>query len=67
MASTALGQAGFIAAVAFIGLLAAEVSGRDLLAGLPAVARTLGTAAAASPLALRSQRLGRRPALSLGI
>jgi len=66
MASTALGQAGFIAAAAIIGLLAAEVSGRDLLAGLPAAAGTLGTAAAASPLALRSKRLGRRPALSLG-
>lgn len=66
MASSAVGYAGFIAAAAIIGLLAAEITGRDLLAGLPAAAGTLGTAAAASPLALRARRLGRRPALTLG-
>jgi MFS family permease len=66
MASSAVGYAGFIAAAAIIGLLAAEITGRDLLAGLPAAAATLGTAAAASPLALRARRLGRRPALTLG-
>lgn len=66
MASSAVGHAGFIAAAAIIGLLAAEITGRDLLAGLPAAAGTLGTAAAASPLALRAKRLGRRPALILG-
>jgi MFS family permease len=66
MASSAVGYAGFIAASATIGLLAAEITGRDLLAGLPSAAATLGTAAAASPLAARSKRLGRRPALTLG-
>jgi MFS family permease len=66
MASSAVGYAGFIAAAAIIGLLAAEITGRDLLAGFPSAAGTLGTAAAASPLALRARRLGRRPALILG-
>jgi MFS family permease len=66
MASSAVGYAGFIAAAAIIGLLAAEITGRDLLAGVPAAAATLGTAAAASPLAFRSRRLGRRRALTLG-
>ena len=66
MASSAFGYAGFIAAAAIIGLLAAEITGRDLLAGLPAAAGTLGTAAAASSLALRSRRLGRRRGLTMG-
>jgi MFS family permease len=66
MAASAVGYAGFIAAMAVIGLLAAEITGSDMLAGLPAAAATLGTAAAASPLALRSKRRGRRPALTLG-
>ena len=66
MASSAVGYAGFIAAAAIIGLLAAEITGRDLLAGVPSAAGTLGTAAAASPLAHRAKRLGRRRALTLG-
>ncbi|HEX6220250.1 MAG TPA: MFS transporter [Acidimicrobiia bacterium] len=66
MASSAVGYAGFIAAAAIIGLLAAEITGRDLLAGVPAAAGTLGTAAAASSLALRSRRLGRRRGLTFG-
>jgi len=66
MASSAVGSAGFIAAAAIIGLLAAEITGRDLLAGVPSAAATLGTAAAATPLALRARRLGRRRALTLG-
>jgi MFS family permease len=66
MASSAVAYAGFIAAAAIIGLLAADITGRDLLAGLPAAAATLGTAAAATPLALRAKRLGRRRALTLG-
>lgn len=66
MASTAVGYAGFIAAMAIAGLLAAEITGSDLLAGLPAAAGTLGTAAAAAPLAFRARRLGRRPALTFG-
>ena len=66
MGSSAVGYAGVVATTAVVGLLAAEMTGRDLLAGLPAAAATLGTAAAASPLALRAKRLGRRPALTLG-
>lgn len=66
MASSAVGYAGFIAAAAIIGLLASEIAGRDLLAGVPAAAGTLGTAAAASPLAFRARRLGRRRAITLG-
>lgn len=66
MASSAVGYAGFIAAAAIVGLLAAEITGRDLLAGVPAAAATLGTAAAASPLAFRARRLGRRRALTFG-
>lgn len=66
MASSAVGYAGFIAAMAIVGLLAAEITGSDLLAGLPAAAGTIGTAAAATPLALRAKRLGRRPALTFG-
>lgn len=66
MASSAVGYAGFIATAAIVGLLASEVSGGDLLAGLPAAAGTLGTAAAAAPLAFRARRVGRRRAITLG-
>ncbi len=66
MTSSAVAYAGFVAAAAVLGLLAAEITGRDLLAGIPAAAGTLGTAAAATPLAARAKRLGRRRALTLG-
>jgi MFS family permease len=66
MTSVAVGQAGFIATAAIVGLLAAEIAGSDLLAGVPSAIGTLGTAAAASPLAYRARRLGRRPALVRG-
>lgn len=66
MASTALGYFGFLSVAAIVGLLSAEILGSDSLAGLPAAAETVGTALAATPLALRSKRLGRRPSLALG-
>src|SRR5918996_4885879 len=66
MVSNSVGYAGLVSVVAVVGLLASEVMGRDLLAGLPAAAATLGTALAATPLALRSKRRGRRRGLWLG-
>jgi len=66
MVSSSVGYAGLVSVVAVVGLLASEVMGRDLLAGLPGAAATLGTAIAATPLALRSKRRGRRRALWLG-
>ena len=66
MMSTAFGQAGYVAAVALVGLLAAELLGSDSLAGMPSAAATLGSAGLAIPLAVRSRRLGRRPAVVLG-
>ncbi len=66
MTSSAFGYAGFVAVAAIVGLLASGIAGRDLLAGLPSAAGTLGTATVAAPLALRSTRRGRRPALALG-
>lgn len=66
MASNALGYAGYVSVAAIVGLLASEMLGNDLWSGVPAAAATLGTALAATPLALRSKRLGRRPGLWLG-
>ncbi|MGH8946816.1 MAG: MFS transporter [Acidimicrobiia bacterium] len=66
MVSNSVGYAGLVSVVAVAGLLASEVMGRDLLAGLPAAAATMGTALAATPLALRSKRRGRRRGLWLG-
>lgn len=66
MTSSAFGYAGFLAVAAITGLLAAEITGSDLLAGIPSAAGTLGTAAAAAPLALRATRRGRRRAIRLG-
>ncbi|MFZ0013738.1 MAG: MFS transporter, partial [Acidimicrobiia bacterium] len=66
MGANALGYAGYVAVAAIVGLLASELMGNDLWSGLPAAASTLGTALAATPLALRSKRLGRRPGLWLG-
>jgi len=66
MVSNSVGYAGLVSVVAVVGLLASEVMGRDLLAGLPGAAATLGTALAATPLALRSKRRGRRKGLWLG-
>jgi MFS family permease len=66
MVTNSLGYAGFVAVLAIIGLLASEMLGSDTLAGLPSAAATIGTAAAATPLALRSRRRGRRSGIRLG-
>jgi MFS family permease len=66
MATNSLGYAGFVAVMAIIGLLSAELLGSDTLAGLPAAAATIGTALAAAPLALRSKRRGRRSGIGFG-
>lgn len=66
MAVNSLGYAGFIGAAAVVGLLAAELTASDSIAGIPAAAGTLGTAFAAAPLAQRSMRRGRRRGIWLG-
>ena len=66
MAANVFGYAGFVAVAAVAALLASEMTGNDSIAGLPAAAGTLGTAAAAAPLALRSKRFGRRIGIRLG-
>lgn len=66
MASNAFGYAGVTAVVSVMGLLASDIAGGDSLAGLPAAAATIGTAAMATPLALRSRRKGRRFGIAFG-
>ncbi|MDH3607591.1 MAG: MFS transporter, partial [Acidimicrobiia bacterium] len=66
MAANAFGYAGFVAVVAVAALLASEMTGNDSVAGIPAAAATLGTAAAAAPLAQRSKRSGRRIGIRRG-
>jgi MFS family permease len=66
MVTNSLGYDGFVAVLAIIGLLASELLGSDTLAGLPSAAATIGTAVAATPLALRSRRRGRRSGIWLG-
>lgn len=66
MAANSFGYAGFVAVLAILGLLAAEMLGSDTLAGIPAAAATIGTAVAATPLALRSKRRGRRSGIMTG-
>jgi MFS family permease len=66
MASGALSSLGYVAVVATVGLLASEMLGSDLWAGLPAAAGTIGTAVVATPLAVLSRRRGRRRAIGLG-
>lgn len=66
MATNSFGYAGFVAVLAIIGLLASEMLGSDRLAGIPSAAATIGTALAATPLALRSRRRGRRSGIMTG-
>lgn len=66
MATNALGYAAYVSVIAIAGLLASEMTGGDTLAGIPSATSTLGTALAATPLALRSKRRGRRRGLWLG-
>ncbi len=66
MFSSAFGHAGVVAIVAVVGLLAGNILESDSLAGLPGGAATLGAAVAATPLALRARRVGRRRAIRIG-
>lgn len=66
MSTNALGYAAYVAVVAIAGLLASDMMGTDTLAGIPSAAATTGTAVAATPLALRSKRRGRRYGLRRG-
>lgn len=66
MMSNTLGWAAHVSVVAIVGLLASEMLGNDRWAGLPSAAATIGTALAATPLALRARRRGRRPSILIG-
>lgn len=66
MTANVFGYAGRSAVAAIAVLLAREMLDSDSLAGLPAAAAVLGTAIAASPLALRSKRRGRRSGVLIG-
>lgn len=66
MMANVFGYAGRSAVAAIAVLLAREMLDSDRLAGLPAAAAVLGTAIAATPLALRSKRRGRRSGVLVG-
>jgi MFS family permease len=63
----ALGSTGYIAAVTVGTLVAAEFSGGAALGGLPTTLTTIGTATAASLLALLMLRAGRRSGMLAGL
>lgn len=63
----ALGSTGYIAAVTVGTLVAAELSGGATLGGLPTATTTIGTAVAASLLAILMLRSGRRRGLLVGL
>ena len=66
MTANVFGYAGRSAVAAIAVLLAREMLDSDRLAGVPAAAAVLGTAIAATPLALRSKRRGRRSGVLVG-
>ena len=66
-AVAALGSTGYIAAVTVGTLVAQEMAGGPALGGLPTATTTIGTAIAASLLALVMLRAGRRIGLLLGL
>jgi MFS family permease len=66
-AVAALGSTGYIAAVTVGTLVAAELSGGAALGGLPTTTTTIGTAVAASLIAMVMLRAGRRLGLLLGL
>ena len=71
MAANVFAYAGYVAIAAVFALLAREMLPDDQLAGIPSAAATVGTALAATPLALRAKRRGRRlgirPGYLLGV
>lgn len=62
-----LGSAGSIGAATIAAIVGAELSGVAALAGAPAATYQVGVAAAAIVWGSLSDRLGRRPALTLGL
>ncbi len=66
-AVAALGSTGYIAAVTVGTIVAAELSGTAALGGLPTTTTTIGTATAASVIALMMLRWGRRLGLMFGL
>jgi len=66
MTANVFGYAGLSAVAAVTVLLAREMLDSDRYAGFPAAAAVLGTAIAATPLALRSKRRGRRAGVLIG-
>jgi len=66
-AVAALGSTGYIAAVTVGTLVAAELAGTAAFGGLPTTTTTIGTATAASLIALVMLRWGRRLGLLLGL
>lgn len=66
-AVSALGSTGYIAAVTVGTLVAAELSGGAALGGVPTAVTTIGTASAASLLALAMLHVGRRGGILLGL
>ena len=66
-AVAALGSTGYIAAVTVGTLVAADLSGGAALGGLPTTTTTIGTAVAASLIAMVMLRMGRRIGLLLGL
>jgi MFS family permease len=66
-AVAALGSTGYIAAVTVGTLVAAELSDGVALGGLPTTTTTIGTAVAASLIALVMLRAGRRMGLLIGL
>ncbi|MCU1637510.1 MAG: transporter [Microbacteriaceae bacterium] len=67
VAGQVLGGIGIGSTLSIGAVLAAEISGSEAWSGAAATLSTLGAAAAAIPLARLAQRLGRRPALTVGV
>ncbi len=65
-AAQLLGGVGVAAGIAVSSLVAAELSGSDVVAGAALTAMVIGAALAAYPLSRLASRRGRRPALVLG-
>jgi MFS family permease len=62
-----LGSAGVIATLTVAAIVGAELSGRSVLAGVPAAVFQLGAALSALPWSLATERVGRRLGLALAV
>lgn len=65
-ASSSLFTASQIAAFTLMSIIAADLSGRDSLAGVPATAQLVGRAAVAFPIGWLMGKVGRRAGLTIG-